>query len=346
MIGIIYRKPNTDVGQFQNSLLGVLEELNVGRTNIVLIGDFNIDVSQTNNQKVCDYLSMIESIGMQQVISSPTRVTDSTSSVIDHIYTNVYNPTIHSGVIETDISDHFPIFIIFESKNKNKNDFMRKTSRSYKSFNAQSFHEDLGKIKWAHICRYEDVNTAYRVFHDMFVKVCDKHAPTIEYNVSRKKSGPKKPWISSAILKSIKKKHTLYKNYKSANFSEEYGNKYKRYRNTLVTVIKNAKRLYYCNSFNCNRSDMRKTWETINELIGRKSKNKKLEIEELIINQGGIDRVVSSEREIAEELNNYFVSVGSNLAERIPNEPTNCCFKDYLGVRNAKSLAWIPIREE
>ena len=238
VIGIIYRKPNTNVDQFQSSLLGVLEEVNVGKTSIVLIGDFNIDVSQTIDQKIYDYLSMIESVGLQQVISSPTRVTNSTSSVIDHIYTNVYNHAIHSGVIETDVSDHFPIFVIFESKNKNKTALVRKVARSYKSFNIQSFHEDLGKINWAHVCRYKDVNIAYKVFYDMFVKVCDNHAPNIEHNVSRKKYGPKNPWISSAIIKSIRKKHTLYKKYKSSNFNEEYGNKYKKYRNTLVTVIK------------------------------------------------------------------------------------------------------------
>ena len=345
VIGIIYRKPNTDVDQFQSSLLGVLEEVNVGKTSIVLIGDFNIDVSQTIDQKIYDYLSMIESIGMQQVISSPTRVTNSTSSVIDHVYTNVYNVAIHSGVIETDVSDHFPIFVIFESKNKNKTALVRKVARSYKSFNIQSFHEDLGKINWAHVCRYKDVNIAYRVFYDMFVNVCDNHAPNIEHNVSRKKNGPKNPWISSAIIKSIRKKHTLYKKYKSSNFNEEYGNKYKKYRNTLVTVIKNAKRLYYCNSFNYNKNDMRKTWETINELIG-KSKNKNMDIEELIINQGGVDKIVTSGKDVAEELNNYFVTVGSNLAEQIPNGPPNCCFKDYLGTSNKIPLTWKPITEE
>ena len=149
---------------------------------------------------------MIESVGMQQVISSPTRVTHSTSSVIDHVYTNVYNHAIHSGLIETDVLDHFPIFVIFESKNKNKTALVRKVARSYKSFNIQSFHEDLGKMNWAHVCRYKDVNIAYRVFYDMFVKVCDNHAPNIEHNVSRKKNGPKNPWISSAIIKSIRKK--------------------------------------------------------------------------------------------------------------------------------------------
>ena len=46
----------------------------------------------------------------------------------------------------------------------------------------------------------------------MFVKVCNNHAPNIEHNVSRKKNGPKNPWISSAIIKSIRKKaHSVQK---------------------------------------------------------------------------------------------------------------------------------------
>jgi len=327
-------------------LLGVLEKVNVGRTNVVLIGDFNIDVSHTVNRKINDYLSMLESIGMQQIISSPTRVTNSTSSVIDHVYTNVSHYTMHSGIIETDVSDHFPIFVIFECKVENVNSVLRKIARSYKSFDVQSFHKDLGEIKWELVSRCSNVNMAYKVFYDMFVKVCDDHAPNKEIKVSRKKNSPKNPWISSAILKSIKKKHTLYKKYKTSNFNEECGKRYKRYRNTLVTVIKNAKRLYYCNSFDHNKNYMRKTWETINELIGGKSKNKNMVIEELIINQGGTDITVSSEKDIAEELNNYFVTVGSNLAKQIPDEPLNGCFEDYLGNKSNNSLTWKPIREE
>ena len=90
---------------------------------------------------------------------------------------------------------------------------------------------------------------------------------------------------------------------------------------------------------------MRKTWETINELIG-KSTNKNMDIEELIINQGGVDKIVTSGKDVAEVLNNYFVTVGSNLAEQIPNGPPNCCFKDYLGTSNKILLTWKPISEE
>ena len=46
---------------------------------------------------------------------------------------------------------------------------------------------------------------------------------------------------------------------------------------------------------------MRKTWETINELIGKR-KNTIMDIEELIINQGGVDNIVTSRKDVAEEL--------------------------------------------
>lgn len=346
MLGIIYRKPNTDIDQFHNSLLGVLEEINVGKTSIVLIGDFNLDVSQTcGNKKIFDYLSMMESIGLEQIISSPTRMTKSTSSLIDHVYTNVNNHTIHSGVIETDVSDHFPIFAIFKSKTMNKSSSVPKMSRSYKKFNVQSFHRALGETNWAAVSRCKDVNEAYGVFSDMFVKVCDIHAP-IRRKMSVKKNGPKNPWISPAIMNSIRRKHTLYKKYKSSNFNEEYGRKYKKYRNTLVTVIKNAKRLYYCSSFDRNKNDMRKTWDTINELIGGKGKTKSTDIDELIINEGVNDKIVSSGKEIAEELNKFFVTIGSNLAEQIPTGPPQSCYKGYLGTKNKEILIWKPISED
>ena len=101
----------------------------------------------------------------------------------------------------------------------------------------------------------------------MFVKVCDKHAPNVTHGDSKKRSAPKNPWISAGIVKSIRRKHNLYKKYRTSNFNEEYGNEYRKYRNTLVTTIKNAKRMYYSNSFSENKNNMSKTWGIIKEVI-------------------------------------------------------------------------------
>ena len=344
VIGVIYRKPNTNIDEFLNGLLGVLENINIGRANVVLIGDYNIDLSLTGTPKISDFLSAIESTGMQQIISSPTRMTNLTSSLIDHVYTNVHNYAIHSGVIETDVSDHFPIFVIFKGQNgSEKSSFVRKVTRSYRKYNVCLFQEDLSKLNWQHIYRYENVNVAYENFYDMFVNACDKHAPNVTFSSSKKRSTPKKPWISSGIVKSIRKKHSLYKKYRSSNFNEEYGNEYKKYRNMLVTIIKNAKRMYYSESFSENRNNMRKTWGIIKELISRNDKNKKTKIEQLLICDEGTNKVVSSDEGIANELNHYFVSIGSTLAKKIPT--VNLDFENYLARRNEKSFFWKPIKE-
>jgi len=46
------------------------------------------------------------------IITKPTRVTDSSSTIIDHILTNNAIHTIIPGVIRTDLSDHYSTFCL------------------------------------------------------------------------------------------------------------------------------------------------------------------------------------------------------------------------------------------
>ena len=41
-----------------------------------------------------------------QIISRPTRITEHSASLIDHVYTNKLEDTISSNILTTDISDH------------------------------------------------------------------------------------------------------------------------------------------------------------------------------------------------------------------------------------------------
>ena len=77
-------------------------------TAVVFIGDFNVDLLETSsdNNKLTRY--MIQQKGYTQLIKEHT--TDY-QSLIDHIYTNVPQLVITSGVLESYHSDHKPIFI-------------------------------------------------------------------------------------------------------------------------------------------------------------------------------------------------------------------------------------------
>ena len=347
VIGVIYRKPNTNINEFQSSLMNVLDELHVGKTDVVLLGDFNIDLLRVNsNARVEEYLHTMECVGMQQIIASPTRVSSTTSTLIDHIYTNCTSNTIHAGVIETDVSDHFPEFVLFQNCSfVEKHKPIQRIVRTFKHFDIESFHSDLSNVNWEQIYKYDDVNVAYTAFYNILIQICDKHAPFILYNASRKKHIPKSPWISTGIIKSINKKHNLYKQYRASNFNEECGRKYKRYRNALTTVIKNAKRMYYTNLFDINKNNVGKTWETINDIIsGGRGTCRKNDIEKLVIHDDESEKVVTSNEDIADELNKFFVSVGPNLAGKI--QSSNLGFENYLGERNKNLMFWTPICEK
>ena len=55
----------------------------------------------------------METLILIPTVNKPTRVTRNTATATDHIITNsVINAEFKTGIIKTDISDHFPIFFI------------------------------------------------------------------------------------------------------------------------------------------------------------------------------------------------------------------------------------------
>ena len=258
------------------------------------MGDFNIDLIDIGKDSE-NFLTVMHCIGLSQVISSPTRLNRNSASLIDHLYTNMDMFNIHAGVIEADVSDHLPIFTVFESMFCFKSiiQTLGKVVRSYKHYDVDLYCLDLANARWDYVYKCKDVNDAYSVFYGIFREICDKHAPLRKNNsTSHSKCFPKNPWVTKAILKSIKKKYKLYKRYRSSNFDQKYEREYKVYRNILTTVLKNAKRVYYSNMFNDNKQDSGKTWKIVNKLLNPgKEHTASLEIEELVVSK--VDEVKS-----------------------------------------------------
>ena len=83
------------------------------------MGDINIDLLKLNvHSKKENYLENIFTSGFLPVIVKPTRVTPSTATLIDHIYTNDISNTGQSGIIITDVADHFGVYFIYRKTNK------------------------------------------------------------------------------------------------------------------------------------------------------------------------------------------------------------------------------------
>jgi len=71
--------------------------------------------------------------------------------------------------------------------------------------------------------------------------------------------------------------------------------------------------MYYQQRLSANQHDMKKTWQTLKEVIGKQGCNQMLS--SITIN----DEVCTDPKRIADEVNAYFACVGSNLEQQIPN---------------------------
>ena len=69
-----------------------------------------------------------------------------------------------TGIVNTDISDHFPVFLITEPEvnETRKSNFIFK--REINNVNFRKFNEALLNVKWTIVLRSTDPNTAYNEF--------------------------------------------------------------------------------------------------------------------------------------------------------------------------------------
>jgi len=87
----------------------------IKNTQYYIFGDINIDLlTYDNNIAVCDYVNMLYCSGVKPLITKPTRITETTATLIDHIYTNDVNLKT-AGILIFHISDHLPVYKLGKS---------------------------------------------------------------------------------------------------------------------------------------------------------------------------------------------------------------------------------------
>ena len=89
VIGCIYRHPKANIEIFTDQLNELLRDLNHQKCQFFILGDGNIDfLRYLNHQPTEKYLGMLYTDITIPVIAKPTRITNHTKTLIDHICTN------------------------------------------------------------------------------------------------------------------------------------------------------------------------------------------------------------------------------------------------------------------
>ena len=109
----MYRPPNQNLQDFIDGLDSFLVRISKENKACFLMADWNLDLMKHHkHDKTSEFLDVMFSRAFFPLISRPTRITSNTASLIDNTFTNDVRNCAVSGLLFTDISDHFPIFSI------------------------------------------------------------------------------------------------------------------------------------------------------------------------------------------------------------------------------------------
>ena len=288
------------------------------------ISDFNINcLDYTTNSKTKKFMNHMFSKGMLSVVNRPTRVTKTSSSCIDHIYINSYfDRDILSGIIKTDLTDHFPIFITDNNLNTtNFSDKITKNIRIINEVNIAKFKKNLSETNWSHVTESQDPDDAYNIFLKHFLIIYDNFFPVRKIEIKRKNL--MSPWITRGLVKSSKRKQKLYEKFlKNKTFKNEQN--YKKYKHLFERIKLASRKQHFSSLLLKHQNNAKKTWDTIKEAIGKTKIKSNNFPRKITINKNE----TFDEDLIANTFNKYFVNVGPDLARNIPSSEKH--FTDYI----------------
>ena len=200
VVDSLYRPPSTNIDEFNLNLSDFFKNYSYDKNKIYFFtGDINIDIC-SHKKYSQDYLNVLSEMGYKSLIGKYTRIQGGSKTCIDHIF--VKSPdsrSFNSFVIQTDITDHFPIIAVMNQKveqhiNKNKKIF---------AINEKKLKDLIQREDWRDVYDSQDVDYCL----DQMVNAIKNAVTKSTYSYTSKNIAKKRqPWVTLGIIQSIQRK--------------------------------------------------------------------------------------------------------------------------------------------
>ena len=176
LISTWYRPPNSNT-KWLDKFEFFLQNVDNENIETVITGDFNIDLLPKENESGIKrrLLELPTTYQLHQIIDKPTRITESTKTLLDLIICKTSDlKTIASGVINLGISDHNLVYISRKvGIPKGKPRIIE--TRQFNKLKVDEFQNDLRQA-FIHFKDYTDPNIALHDWNAIFLQNADIHA--------------------------------------------------------------------------------------------------------------------------------------------------------------------------
>ena len=343
IVGIIYRSPSGSIPLFLHTLNDLLDTILKQSTELIIMGDFNINLMDIKSSVSLDFLSSMLAAGTLPSVCIPSRITESTSSLIDNIFCTA--TLIQNYVLVSDISDHFPVYsrYCFDKLTIERTCESGKRPFRFGEVELMLLRSRLAEISWggfesdSDFCNLFD--TFYESIKDAVLDICSV-SPS---NRKSKNAFPLNPWMTPGLLRSCRRKNNLWRAFKSASPSMKAicFQRFKIYRNIYNSVCRKAKSQYYFNCFSDCGKDIRKTWQVINSVLRPSFQSPSTPS---FLDLDG--KIIEGELNVQDAFTSYFANIGKRTASAVGSSPSGSNFRSYLGPPCMKSMFLEPATEK
>jgi len=272
----VYKHPDTKISIFSDVLVKVFEYVDNERCEIVMHGDFNINLKPVNgviDREVFEYFQTCKELGLWQLMQSSTH---NQGGLLDHVYVNIRQKYLTQGNFPFAGSDHNLCFTI---RKKAKIQSHRKVInvRKWKKVDWEQFRKDLSCWR-QHIDDSEDsfatnvylrnIDITFNKINEFTMGVLDKYAPSHRMRVK----GRSDPWFSTDVRVLCKHRNKLQRLAQKSNDIQSW-KEYRQARNAANVAMRRSRDKYIADQFE-TQCDSESMWNTVDSLTNFRAINR------------------------------------------------------------------------
>ena len=219
------------------------------------------------------------------------------------------------------MSDHLLSLVVIHNQSTDKTEHWEFNCRSLNEVKMKEINKLLLQTDWSTLST-QDVNKSFSELQDRIEECMNAIAPLKTIKIPMHKAWHE-PWITKGISNSMKHCTRLYKNSLKKDAIYENVSQYKNYRNCLTKIKRKAQTNYYINRCYALKSNMKKLWQLINNII--RQSNDKTSIIEYIT----VDNInYHDAKEISNQFGKYYSKLGEKLSQKLQTK--NISITNYL----------------
>ena len=292
-----YNPKKENIASFLKYLSQGIDKYLCNYDNILLIGDFNSEMDEKHISEFCDLYTL------KSLIKEPTCFKNTSNpTCIDLLLTNREKHFQNSTTIETGLSDFHKMIVSVLKANFQEMSPIFIKYRNYTKFNDEHFKSELSNELLLN-CDLDTIT--YEEFHGIFMGVLNKHVP-LKTKIIRANNAP---FMNKNMRKLVMTRSRL-KNKFNKEPSVENERAFKKQRNVCVNLFRKAKKEYSSSLNPSVIADNKKFWMAIKPLFSDKVKIRN----KIILIEG--ENIFSEEKQVAENLNSFFINTVKNLGIR------------------------------